>query len=73
MTIYTLMNKVNTLRIYVTLAAKSYRERKQYYSNFEDMARASLETLVDVGYLSRVEFIKLQDELFHVFRMFKRH
>ena len=73
MTIYSLMNKVKTLRFYVTIAAQSYREGRCYYSNFEDMARVSLETLADVGYISLLEYVRLQDELFHVFRMYKRH
>lgn len=73
MTIYSLMNKVHTLRFYTTLAAKSYREGKLYYSSFEDKALASLETLLDVDYISRDEYTELSEQLFHVFRMYRRH
>lgn len=73
MTIYSLMNKVHTLRFYTTLAAKCYREGKRYYSSFEDKALASLETLLDVDYISRDEFTELSEQLFHIFRMYRRH
>lgn len=73
MTIYTLMNKVHTLKFYVLLAVSTYRENKPYYSHFEDKAHVSLETLLDVDYISREQFNDLADQLFHVFRMYKRH
>lgn len=73
MTIYTLMSKVHTLRFYVTLAVSTFRENKPYYSCFEDKALASLETLLDVDYISREQFDKMGDQLLHVFRMYKRH
>lgn len=73
MTIYTLMGKVHTLRFYVALAAKSYREHKKYYAIFEEKALASLETLLDVGYISKDEYTELSEQLCHVFRMYKRH
>ena len=73
MTIYLLMNKVHTLRFYTTLAAKCYREGKQYYSIFEDKALASLETLLDVDYIPKDEYTELSEQLCHVFRMYKRH
>ena len=73
MTIYTLMNKVRTLGTYVKLAAKTYREGKCYYSTFEDMARASLDTLLDVDYITNEQYSELFDQLFHIFRMYKRH
>lgn len=73
MTIYSLMNKVRTLGFYTTLAAKCYREGKQYYSCFEDKALASLDTLLDVDYISRDEYTELTEQLSHVFRMYKRH
>ena len=73
MTIYSLMNKVHTLGFYTKLAAKYYREGKKYYSNFEDKASASLETLLDVDYISRYEYAELSEQLCHVFRMYKRH
>ena len=51
MTIYSLMNKVNTLRFYVILAAKSYREDKKYYDIFEGKALASLDTLLELVHI----------------------
>ena len=73
MTIYSLMNKVHTLGFYTKLAVKCYREGKKYYCNFEDKALASLETLLDVDYISRYEYVELSEQLCHVFRMYKRH
>ena len=73
MTIYSLMNKVHTLCFYVALAAKSYREGGRFYSAFEDKASASLETLLDIDYISVDEYRELTEQLSHVFRMYKRH
>lgn len=73
MTIYSLMNKVHTLGFYAKLAAKCYREGKKYYSSFEDKALASLDTLLDVDYISKDEYTELSEQLCHVFRMYKRH
>ena len=73
MTIYTLMNKVYTLRASVKLAAKTYKEGKHYYSCFEDKACASLDTLLDVDYITNEQYSELYDQLYHVFRMYKRH
>lgn len=73
MTIYSLMNKVNTLRFYVILAAKSYREHKRYYDVYEEKALASLDTLLDVHCISVDEYSVLSEQLYHVFRMYKRH
>lgn len=72
MTIYSLMNKVHTLRFYVLLAVSTYRENQPYYSRFEDCARASLETLLDVDYINVEQFNDLGDQLSHVFRMYKK-
>lgn len=73
MTIYLLMNKVHTLRFFTILAAKSYREGERYYDLFEEKARASLDTLLDVDYISNTEYVDLSEQLSHVFRMYKRH
>lgn len=73
MTIYTLMNKVHSLGFYATLALKCYRKHDSLYATFEDMARASLNTLYDVNYITSDEYDELFDQLMHVFRMYKRH
>lgn len=73
MTIYSLMNKVHTLRFFTILAAKSYREGERYYDLFEEKARASLDTLLDVDYISNTEYVDLSEQLSHVFRMYKRY
>lgn len=72
-TIYSLMNEIETLRVYVKCAFTSYQKRASYYSIFEDQARASLDTLLDVKYINRTEYKELYEQLFHVFRMYKRH
>lgn len=73
MTIYSLMNKVHSLCFFTVLAAKSYREGKKYYDYFEEKAKASLDTLLDVDYISTTEYADLSEQLFHIFRMYKRH
>ena len=72
-TIYTIMNEISTLRIYVICARKSYREKESYYYIIEGQAEASLATLLDVKYINRTEYMNLSKQLQHVFRMYKRH
>lgn len=64
MTIYSLMNKIPTLLRRVALARHSYSLHDPLYASWEDEAIASLDTLLDVGYID-------DDE--HFFRMYKRH
>ena len=73
MTIYSLMKKVRSLYTFTVLAAKYYREGKMYYNVFEEQARASLDTLLDVDYISTTEYAELRSQLNRVFRMYKRH
>lgn len=73
MTIYSLMNKVHSLCFYTVLAAKSYREGKKYYYLFEEKAKAVLDSLLDIGYITTTEYANLSEQLSHVFRMYKRH
>lgn len=73
MTIYSLMKKVRSLYTFTVLAAKYYREGKMYYNVFEEQARASLDTLLDIDYISNTEYVDLSEQLSHVFRMYKRH
>lgn len=71
--IYSLMNDIYTLRIDVKLAYKSYQEKESYSYIFERQAEASLETLLDVKYINNTEYKELDDQLHHIFRMYKRH
>lgn len=73
MTIYSLMNKVPTLLRRVALARNAYSSHDPVYASFEDEAIASLDTLLDVGYIDDDEHSLLWQELYHVFRMYKRH
>lgn len=73
MTIYSLMKKVRSLYTFTVLAAKYYREGKMYYNVFEEQARASLDTLLDVDYISTTEYAELRSQLNRVFRLYKRH
>lgn len=73
MSIYSLMKKVRSLYTFTVLAAKYYREGKMYYNVFEEQARASLDTLLDVDYISTTEYAELRSQLNRVFRLYKRH
>ena len=73
MTIYNLMLKVSILRFKVRLAYKSYKENKPYHKSFEDEAITVLDTLLDIGYISCDEYREYAKELYHIFRMYKRH
>lgn len=74
-TIYTIMNEISTLRIYVLCAYKAYRDREKgsYYYIIEGQAEASLATLLNVKYINRTEYMDMSKQLRHVFRMYKRH
>lgn len=72
-TIYTIMNEISTLKIYVICAYKAYREKGSHYYIIEGQAEASLSTLLDVKYINRTEYMNLSKQLQHVFRMYKRH
>ncbi len=72
-TIYSLMNDIYTLKINVKLAYKTYKEKEKYSYIFERQAEASLETLLDVKYINNNEYIELDEQLHHIFRMYERH
>lgn len=72
-TIYSLMNEIRTLRRYVKLAYTSYQEGKKFYEDFEDMARASFNTLTEINFIEPDEVEELREQLYHVLRMYKRH
>lgn len=72
-TIYSLMKKVRSLYTFTVLAAKYYREGKMYYKVFEEQARASLDTLLDVDYISTTEYAELRSQLNRVFRLYKTY
>lgn len=72
MTIYNLMLKVSTLKLRVELAYECYKEKKPYYNVFEDEAVIALDTLADVKYITFEEYIECKEQLYHIFRMYKR-
>lgn len=72
-TIYTIMNKVYTLRNCVKTAVIFYKRKNNYYLNLEDQAIASLYTLNNVDYITHDELDELYNQLNHVFKMYKRN
>lgn len=71
--IYMLINDVFSLNVNVTCAVRAYKKRESYYRRFEDKAVACFEVLKEVGYLSENGYDDDINNLYHVFRMYKRH
>ena len=74
-TIYTIMNEISTLRIYVTCAYKAYRDQEKgsYYYIIEGQAEASLATLLNAKYINRNEYMDMSKQLHHIFKMYKKN
>ena len=69
--IYAVMNQITTLGVYVKMAYRNYREKGTIYEFFEEKAVASLQTLFDVRYITFSQFLELEKQLKHVFKVYK--
>ena len=73
MTIYNLMLKVSTLKIRVEMAYTAYKEKKTYYWAFDCEALTVIDTLEEMNYITVEEWLEYKAQLYHIFRMYKRH
>lgn len=72
MTIYTLMNRIFTLRFAMTMAVNRYNENDHLYWIYEEEAKASFNTLCNCGFLDEYDADELREQLYHVMRVYKR-
>lgn len=72
MTIYTLMNRIFTLRFAMIMAVKQYNENDHLYWIYEEKARVSFDTLYNCGFLDEYDADELREQLYHVMRVYKR-